>query len=142
MTADDVLKRHKETRHSDPRYCRCGRELMPRLVVEGSEDWKAGEILTYETRCSICLVKSLNNWRGKPVDDVKRPAPLCRWCWKSKKLVGAWCRTCRDKYQRRVIKAALDKVKTGTPLSWEDEQTLSIAPYWQVWKKMFPGKRR
>lgn len=139
---DQFLKRYKEQRAlgvapGEEKVCSCGRTIYPYPAT--GDDYDRGEVYVYENFCNVCMTRAIVNSqrRMETAPKEKKKKPTCRFCWKPRRLVGAWCRTCRNNHQRRIIKAALAKVEKGEALTWEDEQTLAMAPYWPVWKKEF-----
>lgn len=100
-----------------------------------------GEDSIYERYCGSCMINAIKSYqhhsKQMPVEKPKKINQVCRFCWKKRKLIGAWCRTCRNKHQRKLIQEALEKLAKGLTLNWQEEQTLNLAPFWAVWKKEF-----
>jgi hypothetical protein len=145
IRANNIIKAIKEQRAfgslGQPLCEWCGCYVATYGLNPDSSEYIQGETSIHDRLCTPCMMRSISmaqrRMEQNPLKPEKKKAPVCRYCWKKKKLVGAWCRTCRNNHQRRKIKEALGKLEKGELLTLEDEWLLAAAPHWTIWKREF-----
>lgn len=123
-----------------PRCGSCGSYVATYYVRSDSAEFEMGEEFTYDRLCTPCMLRSIA-FKPPAAEHAKKAKKYrlmhCRWCWKKRKLVGAWCRNCRNNHQRKKIKEVLEKISKREVLTMEDEWLLAAAPHWTIWHKEF-----
>lgn len=138
MNSDDLIKEVKlqkmmgASNYFSPRCNRCGTKVF--IYNPTQQEVETGESRNYDRYCHFCLAQVIESAKlhFKPTPKKKR---VCNHCYKPKKLVGAWCRSCRNKQQKRLVLGVIEKLKNGKDLNVEDEQTLGMALYRPIWKR-------
>lgn len=135
MDSESRLRGIKTQRHFNdmrPVLCRtCGARIPDYFEAdpEGFDDFHA------QVFCSTCLIRAIKS-QG-PVREQKEPRPVCGYCFKRRKLIGKWCRTCQRNHQRREISKLLEKEL----LNENETMALNFFKRQAIWGKEF-GKGR
>lgn len=112
---------------------RCGMKfyvgLPSKQELEADEDTNNGE--QDQPYCYACIIDITTN--HVPVVIPTPKETICRYCRKKRKLIGAWCRTCRNNSQRKEIKLLLSEKIS----SYDKKLALLTYEKSPIWRKEF-----
>ncbi len=107
LDPDDQIKMAKESRAfggdvpgRGPRCYRCGAQAL----VYG-QDRKSGDPVTDNrcVRCSNAIFNALKRRGPILTPPPAAPPPVCKYCWKSKPLLGSWCGPCAIRHNELAL---------------------------------------
>lgn len=88
--------------------------------------------------CDSCILKIVENRKTFPVKQKKIKKNICcNYCFKKRRLVGKWCRTCRNSYQASEIRKLLS-VKS---LTSDEKNKLDTYKNYPIWNRKFSKVR-